>query len=474
MAKAQVYKANDPKQPQFPTDFKVVRRAVLQKTDIADGKNNNKYYGLELHDGGSSFRVFTHYGRTDDLETKGDHAGVKECRYFSTLNAASAEYDSIYREKTGPKKGYKELALASTKIGSHAAKGTSSGHIDAKTQERLATKDDPEKKAKAPPVSVLPPTIRDLVACLYQEATGALVASSAKVNITAKGVETPLGILTIGQIEKGEGLLKDLYEQIKTGGHAWARLSSEYYTAIPHKIGRSRSAIDAAMIRTLEQVAAEQELLSLMRDMLIVSGDKQDTLVTDDVDQKYQALNCELVELSGSAFIEMRDFVMKTQLKNRVRSVQRVFTVKRKGEHEVYDFKIGNDKKLFHGSRAKNWMGLLSRGILLPKVVQTMGVNRTDAGWLGNGLYFGDVSCTPVYYTSPSKRGTRFMTIAQVALGKMKDFTKITYGLNEPPAGFDSCHGVRRKSGVFSDFDDDEYVVYRTNQQKMLYLVEFT
>ena len=30
-----------------------------------------------------------------------------------------------------------------------------------------------------------------------------------------------------------------------------------------------------------------------------------------------------------------------------------------------------------------------------------------------------------------------------VALGKMKDFTKITYGLAAPPTGFDSCHGVR-------------------------------
>jgi hypothetical protein len=33
---------------------------------------------------------------------------------------------------------------------------------------------------------------------------------------------------------------------------------------------------------------------------------------------------------------------------------------------------------------------------------------------------------------------------------------------------------VRNKAGVNSQFDDDEYVVYRTAQQRMEYLVEIT
>ncbi len=66
------------------------------------------------------------------------------------------------------------------------------------------------------------------------------------------------------------------------------------------------------------------------------------------------------------------------------------------------------------------------------------------------------------------------MGIARVALGQMKDYTKITYGLAGPPQGFHSCHGVRRRNGVVSQFDDDEYVVYRTAQQRLEYLVEMT
>ena len=110
----------------------------------------------------------------------------------------------------------------------------------------------------------------------------------------------------------------------------------------------------------------------------------------------------------------------------------------------------------------------------MPKIVVSMGVNRTDAGWLGNGIYFGDASCTSAFYTTPgTTKKTRFMAIARVGLGKMKDFTKITYGIDGPPSGYDSCHGLRNKKGAPSQFEDDEYVIYRQNQQRLEYLVEF-
>jgi poly [ADP-ribose] polymerase len=93
---------------------------------------------------------------------------------------------------------------------------------------------------------------------------------------------------------------------------------------------------------------------------------------------------------------------------------------------------------------------------------------------LGNGIYFGDAACTSAFYTTPGKKGTRFMAVARVALGKMAPFTKITYGLESPPPGYDSCHGVRNKMFSPSQFADDEYVVYSPNQQRLEYLVEFT
>ena len=477
MSKVKAWKHGAPGEPSFPEDFEILNRAVLQVTEIKT--NHNKYYGIELHmaknGAGLQFRVFTHYGRTDDLETN-PNAGQKECRYFDDLGQAKSNYDSIFNEKTSPRKGYRELSLASTRIGSQKAQGTSSGTMDAKTIQKLAEAEKGEKPVKKPAV-VLAPEVADLVRYIYAEATNALTATVA-AKITARGIETPLGILTIGQIEKGEAFLQDIYRTIKAGG-APARLeslSNEFYTVVPHRIGRSRAAVEEAVIRTWEDFEQKTETLQLMKDMLQVNGEAGSVLFDEEVGAQFAALNCKLAALapSSAAYAELRKFVEGSQIKSKSIKVRNVWTLQRDGEPSRYRESVGNERLLFHGSRIKNWVGLLSRGILMPKVAVSMGVNRTDEGWLGNGIYFGDAACTSAFYTSPGKKGTRLMAVARVALGRIKDYHKITYGLTTPPPGFDSCHGVRRQKGVDSQFDDDEFVIYDIAQQKLEYLVEFT
>lgn len=473
MASVKAWKLGQPGEPAFPDEFEIVKKAVLQVTDIAN--NNNKYYAIELHVAGGAFRVFTHYGRTDDLETN-PNAGAKECRYVATLAEAEACYLSIFREKTSPKKGYKEVALASSKIGSQKARGTSSGDVDAKTLDRIAKKDD----APTRPVSALPAGIQELVRYIYDEATNALTSTVA-AKITANGIETPLGILTLGQIEKGEEILQELFEVFtkeKRESRKQAeltRLSGEFYTAIPHRIGRTRAAVDSAVINGLDLFNQKQETLQLMKDMLQVNGEGGSVLFDGKVDAEYEALKCRIgyLDPGSGPFKEIADHVVNSQIKSRTIKVKNVFTLKREAEWNEFTTEVGNQKLLFHGSRIQNWVGILSRGILLPKIVVSLGVNRTDAGWLGNGIYFGDAACTSAFYTTPGRKKTRFLSVARVALGRMKEFTKITYGLSGPPEGYHSCHGVRNRAGHPSEFADDEYVVYTTRQQRLEYLVEF-
>lgn len=476
MAGAKAWKLNDPGAPAYVDDFDIVKRAVLQVTDIVN--NNNKYYGLELHQAKglteNAFRVFTHYGRTDDLETNPD-AGAKEVRYFDSLPEAEAEYQKIYKSKTGASKGYKEVALASSKIGSQKARGGSSGAVDEKTLAKIAG--DEERKPPAPKGPTIAAPLQDLVRYIYAEATTALTTTVA-AKITANGIETPLGVLTIGQIEKGEqvlGEINDAVQAAKANRTKLETLSGEFYSAVPHRIGRTREAIAAAVIDTLAAIAQKQETLQLMKDMLAVNGERGSVLFDDQVDQQYAALGAELqhVDPASSEWREWADHVVKSQIKSKSIKVEHIYKVKRPAEWDAFDTAVGNDKFLFHGSRIQNWVGLLTRGILMPKIVVSMGVNRTDAGWLGNGIYFGDAACTSAFYTTPGKKKTRFMAIARVGLGKMKPFTKITYGLNAPPDGYDSCHGVRNHDGNGSQFADDEFVVYRQNQQRLEYLVEF-
>lgn len=470
MAGAKAYKVGEAGSPSFPEDFEVTQKAVLQVTDIKT--NRNKYYAIELHAAGGAFRVFTHYGRTDDLETNPD-AGAKECRFFDAHGEAQACYESIYRQKTSAAKGYKELSLASSKIGSQKARGTSAGEVDAKTIAKIA---EQQKDRPPPPVSKLEPLVQSLVGYIYGEATNALT-STVSAKITAQGIETPLGVLTLGQIERGESILQQLYAVFQSGKQRrddMERLSGEFYTAIPHRIGRTRAAIEQSVIASMEAFEQKQETLQLMKDMLNVNGDTS-VLYDSKVDNQFEALRCNIAALEPGSqrFKEIEEFVLKSQVKSKNIKVQNVYMLRRPDEWDAFDANLANQRWLFHGSRIKNWVGLLSRGILMPKIVVSMGVNRTDAGWLGNGMYFGDAACTSAFYTTAGRKGTRLMGIARVALGQMKDYTRITYGIEGPPPGFHSCHGVRHTPKAPSQFQDDEYVIYKTNQQRLETLVEF-
>ena len=481
MPKLKAWKFADPKQPPFGEDFAVVKKAVLQVTDIKT--NRNKFYAVELHQcKANGYRVFTHYGRTDDLETNPE-SGQKECRYCKEIAEAEAAYGQIYREKTGAGKGYQEVSLASVKIGSAKARGTSAGEVDAKTLEIAAEAErerdkKAKKKPKTPPLN-LHAEVKDLVQYIFAEATNALT-NTVQAKITANGIETPLGILTIGQIEKGEKVLAEMADVFGKARLSAAKkneqlsdLSGRFYSAVPHRVGRTRAAVEAAIIATPEAFTAKQETLQLMRDMLRVNGEEGSVLFDAEVDSQYRSLGCELRALDASSdeFKQMEKHVVASQVKIKSLKVKRIWGVKRGEEYERFRGDVGNEKLLFHGSRLSNWVGLLSRGILMPKLVVQMGVKRTDAGWLGHGIYFGDAACTSAFYAAPGKRGTKLLTVARVALGKPAKFTKITYGLNAPPEGHDSCHGVRGRN---SQFADDEFVVYDPAQYRMEYLVEFT
>lgn len=465
MGDVQVWREGVAGEPKFPDNFEVAKKAVLQVTDIKT--NKNKYYAVELHTAKNKFRVYTHYGRTDDLDSN-PNAGARESRYFDSLPEAQATYDKIYREKTSAKKGYKELALASSKIGSRKTIGQSSGEIDDKTLKKLA---DKEPKSAKTPVITLHKDIQDIVSYLYSEATNALT-STVNATITANGIETPLGVLTLGQIDKGQEVLDQLATSLgkkKKAADELTNLSGDFYTLIPHRFGRSAAQAQLAIIDSANKLAEKNDTLQLMRDMLNVNG-KTNVLINPEIEQKYKALNCEIDVVDAAKLKELKEYFEKSVVRGGSKvKVKNIWKIKRPDEHDHFTTTIKNHKLLFHGSNVKNWVGILSRGLLLPKIVVTLGVHRTDAGWLGSGIYFGDAACTASGYAHPGKKGSRFVAIANVALGKMKDYRKITWGLTAPPDGYDSCHGVRG-----SEFADDEYVVYQHNQQRLEYLVECT
>mmetsp|Transcript_30972 Transcript_30972/g.40892 ORF Transcript_30972/g.40892 Transcript_30972/m.40892 type:complete len:895 (-) Transcript_30972:265-2949(-) len=485
--KVKAYKASQANQPNYPLDYEILANCVLQITDIKN--NNNKYYSLELHEGDQNqgkikrYRLYTHYGRTDDLATKGHDSGQKEIRHYDTLQIAKAAYLKIYKEKTSKKKGYKPVNLVSSKIGSEKARNQAAGKLGSETEAKLKDegnspmKTTPKKTIKKKSLN-LSPQVRDLIEYIYSEAKETLT-SSVDVEITANGIETPLGILSLEQVSQGEDILSEIAKEVKKKKKNKKKLldlSGEFYTAIPHRIGRSRTEIADAVISNLAEVAEKQDLCQLMRDMLQVNAEGTNVLYDKDAtDEQYAALKCNIEALARSSK-EFKDLVKHIEASQRRshgdvfikdNTIRNIFKVRRPEEEARFTTKIkDNQQLLFHGSRLCNFVGLLSRGILLPKIVVSMGGTRTDGGWLGDGIYFGDAD-TSCNYAMEGQKGTKLMLMNLVALGKMCDYDTITYGLTSPPPGYDSCHGVKG-----TEFDDDEYVVYTEEQQKIQYLVE--
>jgi len=482
--KTKAWADGDPSRPRFTDDWEVEYFDTLQWTDVKT--NHNKYYCLELHIGKEKgrqvVRLYTHYGRTDDL-VKNPKAGRRENRFYATLELAEDAYAALIEEKTLAK-GYRKVDLVHSNIGSEKLRALISELAGAKASEQ---------KPKLPgdafvDLTPLSSPVSDLVRYIYDEASAALNNTLGPAKITSLGIETPLGVVGMSQIEKGEAILQRLYEMFKLGTHdddAINELTNQFYTVIPHNLGRARAQIGATRLNSMGAFEEKQDLLQLMRDMLNVTADGK-SLGATDIDMKYRALRSKIEVLSPDADSEKFEHVKRLIMREHPLSdsnaneglidIKHVYAIHRPAEHAAFNAQRvqSNQQTLFHGSRISNYVGLLSRGLMMPKMVVAMGGKRRDGGLLGNGIYFGDSAATSAQYCSPGSKGTRLMLLNNVALGSVKDYEQVVFGLMEPPQGYNSVHGVRNVPGHRTDFKDDEYVIFNPTQQYQQYLVEFT
>lgn len=102
----------------------------------------------------------------------------------------------------------------------------------------------------------------------------------------------------------------------------------------------------------------------------------------------------------------------------------------------------------------------------MPKmVVDELGIERTDVGCLGYGIYFSDSALTSLKYTTPSivRPGRRLLCICQVALGESANYYSFSPTLIKPPDGFHSTNGVKRTENNHSMFTvNDPFCVVNT------------
>lgn len=461
----------------FPDDYDVIRTATLNKTDLAGG--NNKFYQIEAHASKDrkKFRLFSCYGRVGV-------DGVKEERVPPQDEPSLlAAFESLKAEKTGKSKGYIEVKMAAVKVGSSVAK-TQILSDDVKKDKLVTAGDDPQKAAAR---VIMHKTVEKLIDRLYTEAGQAVRKQlSGSLNSTA---ENPLGTLTLTQIEHGRGILGQIHTlltdkpNLKGSINAdLIKLSNQFFSAIPQTIphrpkpSEGQKALDewlkTIVLNDEKRLDEKEELMGLLSD---VQG-MVDGFAATDIGQKYKEVGCEYTYLDPSDDVRKRvEKYMNESRSGRhdwkvdVVNVWRVSVKGQKDKHLPTMKDIGNVKPLFHGSRPANILGICKHGLLLrpPGALVT-------GSMFGNGLYFADQSSKSEQYSfgggwgSSYGQTTYFMFVADVALGKIKEYEDSQSHLQKAPSGYNSVLG---KKGPY--LYHNEYIIYSIEQHILQYLVEF-
>ncbi|XP_052461765.1 protein mono-ADP-ribosyltransferase PARP4-like [Carassius gibelio] len=272
----------------------------------------------------------------------------------------------------------------------------------------------------------------------------------------------PVSRISLNDVSRVEGLL--LQAQKTEKEDEVKALLEEVNTLLPLRM------IDPPSKHKL--VSQKLDLCQLIRDIVNVS---EATLGIPSVSSlgKYRALRCsiEVVPPQNPEF-----HVVSQLLQDRPVQIQQILRVSRGVELQMFREDLGNIKPLLHSTSSSSFVGILSRGLLLPRVgVEQHGIERTDIGNLGGGIYFSNSVKTSVKYSKPSVTdGSRLLLVCEVALGRCKDLLKKDTTLTCAPDGCHSVHGVRRSPSRLSDFEDDEFVVYNTEQIRMKYVVQYS
>uniref|UniRef100_A0A8C1KUV3 Poly [ADP-ribose] polymerase n=1 Tax=Cyprinus carpio TaxID=7962 RepID=A0A8C1KUV3_CYPCA len=268
----------------------------------------------------------------------------------------------------------------------------------------------------------------------------------------------PVSRISLNDVSRVEGLL--LQAQKTEKEDEVKALLEEVNTLLPLRM------IDPPSKHKL--VSQKLDLCQLIRDIVNVS---EATLGSPSPSSlgKYRALTCSIEVVPP----QNPEFHVVSQLPFQI---QQILRVSRGVELQLFREDLGNIKPLLHSTSPSSFVGILSRGLLLPRVgVEQHGIERTDIGNLGGGIYFSDSVKTSVKYSKPSVTdGSRLLLVCEVALGRCKDLLKKDTTLTCAPDGYHSVHGVQRSPNRLSEFEDDEFVVYNTEQIRLKYVVQYS
>uniref|UniRef100_G3P0Z8 Poly [ADP-ribose] polymerase n=1 Tax=Gasterosteus aculeatus TaxID=69293 RepID=G3P0Z8_GASAC len=436
-----IYTETDPDLPKYPLNFQVAKYCVFEKQG-----NGGAWCVLELQshagEGARRYRVVRYW--KDDVSAEA--AAVRDALVFLSASEDAVEVYEAQRE-----------SLQAAGLQPRTSTPPQAPHLGSAPLQQLLLEERLNTGSLSQEVGVF-------VELLWTEALGRLG------NI----LRVPIHKLSLNDVSRAEGLLLQAHSKLRgADGSEVASLLHEVHAVLLH-VAPSQTPPTARLI------SQRLDLCQLIRDVLNVSEMTMGSSAPSSLG-KYRAMRCSIdavppdsPEFQAVAALVRDSLHTCSGACSRVH-VQRVLRVSRGAELQAFKSELGNIKPLLHSSSPSNFVGVLSRGLLLPRVgVEHHGIERTDVGSLGSGIYFSDAVSTSLKYSKPSETdGSRLLLVCDVALGRCKDEHKGDVTLTRAPEGHHSVHGVRRGPNAPSEFEDDEYVVYSPDQVKLKYVVQF-
>lgn len=424
--------------------------------------NNNKFYEVTLEDDGNTINLA--WGRVGS-------AGQKK-----TTTGGEYEFDRLVRAKM--KKGYEKTQTIDMKINVETEKGHNLKDL-AKNQlldiESLSSNRETLKK------------LDDLVeklALLNRYELSA--ASGGHIKIDDNGIiSTPLGMVTSNTIKDARNVLNqiEVFVEKKDFNNNYVDLLEKYLKLIPQKVPH-RQGWSNYFFTNFSSLEKQGQLLAQLESSIDLYDIKKQEAITKLKtlpSEQEKIFNVKIELVTDSAVLKsIQDMYNKTKNKMHVSSklkLVNVYEIKNPSNLAKFNDvanKIGNVKRLWHGTRSFNLLSILKSGLIIPKY----GSNYKITGRMfGNGLYFSDQSTKALnysygYWDNNAKDNNCFMFVADVAMGK-EFYPSNSWGYGDFNPKKHNCHSLFAKAGT-SGVKNNEMIVYKLEQAYLRYLCEFS
>jgi poly [ADP-ribose] polymerase len=448
----------------------IVKEAMLIM--VSSAANNNKFYHITLDENDV---VTKRWGRV------GVHGTV------STENTGEKGFDRIVAQKE--KKGY-----------------TATDVIVVDEEPTHSNNTELSKIAKTALVgkgAVKNAVLDELVDTLVRlNNHDILETSGGMIKVNQSGlITTPLGLIKPASIASAKNILGEL-EHTAVSSSSFPTLLESYLRLIPQKVGYRRG-WEKDFFNNQNTFAYQMDFLKQLADSLALQEDRKRVAeesaasgpveTDEDIAAKYE----KLFKLKIGLLEDEKEFGRIEKLYTGGRSshhsssyfnLKRVYTIQDEdGEMEYLDSKsrLGNEKLLWHGTRANNVLSILRKKLY---VAPLSGSTIQIQGRLfGPGLYFSPAETDGIVGKNGASkslnysaggvwdRGPRdnrcFMFLANGILGR--EFNPKTYGLYDgkvqKSGNYDSIYAHARQTGLMND----EVIIWNTPQISLRYLCEF-